>query len=367
MSHPKGPPYASPLATVGGIPSIIPDIPICAVILATYVASAATNMTVFQLNNRKHHVKFIPTVLLFGFSMARIATMSLRIATAVHSKNIRLSLASTIFTNAGVLILYVENLIFAQRILRAERPHLGWNKFLRIVTKVLYSLIGAVLIMVITAVILMAYTLNRSTLSSCRDVLLAATTYLLFFATLPIFHLIAASIPSKLTATPEPLGRIGNTTSTTKKKALVTTTSLLILILAGFKTGTAYEPARPKSNPAWYDSKAAFYCFTFFIEMIVLWIMTLSRVDKLFWVPNGCKQAGDYTHLRGEYAHSDLETERERGSESEGWLVDDEKVELKSRMRMNYYNIFLTLVQIAILSTSTHVRIATIVDHQIWY
>lgn len=331
MEQPKGPPYASPLATVGGIPSILPDIPICAVILATYVASAATNMTVFQLNNRKYHVKFLPTILLFGFSMARIATMSLRIATAVHPENLRLSLASNIFTNAGVLILYVENQIFAQRILRAERPHLGWNKFLRIVTKVLYSLIGGVLAMVITAVILMAYSLNRSTLSSCRDVLLAATTYLLFFATLPIFHLIAASLPSKVTATAEPLGRIGNTTSMTKKKALIATTSILIIILAGFKTGTAYEPGRPKTNPAWYDSKPAFYCFEFVIEMIVLWMMTLSRVDKLFWVPNGCKQPGDYTHLRSanDYVDDGAETLRTRGSESDGWLVDAEKDEIK--------------------------------------
>lgn len=307
------------MAAVGGIPAVLPDIPVCGVILATYVASAVTNMTIFQLNNRKHHVKFIPTVLLFGFSMARIATMSIRIATAVHPQNVRLSLASNIFANAGVLILYVENLLFAQRILRAERPHLGWNKILRIVTKVLYSLIGAVLIMVITAVILSAYTLNRSRLSSCRDVLLTATTYLLFFATLPIFHLIAASLPSRTASTAEPLGRIGNATSMTYKKVLVTTTSLLIITLAGFKTGAAYMPGRPKSDPAWYDSKAAFYCFEFVIEMIVLWMLTLSRVDKLFWVPNGCKKAGDYTYRRCQFVWDEKKKYAEGASDSESW------------------------------------------------
>lgn len=77
--------------------------------------------------------------------------------------------------------------------------------------------------------------------------------------------------------------------------------------------------------------------------MIVLWVLTLSRVDKLFWVPNGCKGPGDYTHLRtmddsvaestdrstGGSVIDGEEKERERGSESEAWLVDVEKDEVK--------------------------------------
>ena len=83
----------------------------------------------------------------------------------------------------------------------------------------------------------------------------------------------------------------------TTKKIIVTISTLLSIIITGFKLGTAYMPPRLASDPAWYHSKAAFYCFNFVLEVMILALLTISRIDKLFWVPDGSKGPGDYTSL----------------------------------------------------------------------
>ena len=82
-----------------------------------------------------------------------------------------------------------------------------------------------------------------------------------------------------------------------KKKLIVLVVGCLCVTIAGFKTGSAYMPPRPISNPAWYHSKPAFYIFNFGIEISVLCVLTFTRVDKLFYVPNGSSKPGDYTYL----------------------------------------------------------------------
>jgi len=70
-----GGPYPSNTAGMGGVPTITPDIPICAVFIVIYLSFAATNMTIFQINKRRQH-KFVLSGLMFGFCMARTVTNS---------------------------------------------------------------------------------------------------------------------------------------------------------------------------------------------------------------------------------------------------------------------------------------------------
>lgn len=304
MSQQTGPPYASPFAVIGGTPTSSLDVPVCSVFLAIYLGFALTNMSIYQLNTRRYHITFRLSLLVFGFSMARILTMILRIVWAERSDNLRLMIASNIFTNAGILVIFILNLFLAQRILRAEQPHLGWSKALRTMCKVLYALIGGVVVMIITAGVLSFYTRNTRTLKACRDIQLAATTYLFVFTTLPIFHVAAAhSLPKS--AARESFGR--GHTGVAMKKSIVTVASLLSITAIGFKLGTAYMSPRLKSDPAWYHSKAAFYCFNFLIEIVILALLTVSRIDRLFWVPDGSKESGDYTKL------AQVSTGREKG------------------------------------------------------
>ncbi|KAL4758328.1 uncharacterized protein BDW70DRAFT_170411 [Aspergillus foveolatus] len=287
----RGGPYASPTAGMGGLPSNNPDTIVCAVLLAIYVGFAVINMTILQRNNKRKH-KFILSGMLFGFCMARITTLVLRIVWANRQHNVRLAIAANVFVNAGVLLVYIINLILAQRILRAKQPHIGWHPIARIGSKVFYYLIPAALIMVITAIVVSSYSLNPGTRSDCRDVQLAAITYLLIFTCLPLLHIVPAVLLPQ-SKQEESFGQ----GSMFAKVIVVTVSTCLCILIAGFKAGTLWSPARPISNPAWYHSKAAFYVFNFALEIMILGLLTFSRIDKRFHIPNGSTKPGDYSRM----------------------------------------------------------------------
>ncbi|KAF9887209.1 hypothetical protein FE257_010463 [Aspergillus nanangensis] len=280
-----------PPASLGGIPSVLPDIPICAVFLVLYVSFAATNMTIFQRNKRRGH-KFVLSVLLFGFSMARITTLVLRIVWATRNQNSSLAIAANIFVNAGILIVYIINVILGQRILRGKQPAVGWNRGLRIAYKILYASIVGALAMVITSLVVSINTTNLHTQAQCRDVQLAAITYLLVFTCLPLVHILVAFLMPR-SAQEETFGQ----GSLKSKAIIVALSSCICMLIAGFKAGTIWSPARPAFNPAWYHSKACFYAFNFLCEILVLTLLVSTRFDRRFFVPNGCNQPGDYTRL----------------------------------------------------------------------
>lgn len=66
------------------------------------------------------------------------------------------------------------------------------------------------------------------------------------------------------------------------------------LFIAGFRMGLAWSDARLASDAPWYDSKVAFYVIEFGFEIIVLYLLLISRFDKRFWVPNNSIKPGDY-------------------------------------------------------------------------
>ncbi|KAI2776304.1 hypothetical protein F4815DRAFT_361665 [Daldinia loculata] len=312
QQHRSGPPYAPTTAAVGGLPSVIPDVPISAVFIALYMVFAATNMTIFQINNRRGH-KFLPSGALFGFCMARIATLTLRIAWANRQTDIRLAIAANILVNAGILIAYVVNLIFAQRILRAKQPSLGWHIALRTTFKLLYVGIACALIMVITAVVLSMYSLDPYTLRACRAVQLTSSTYLLVFTTLPVFLTAAAYLLPR-----SPIEETFGYGRMKTKAAIVLATACLCILTSGFKIGTAFAPPRALNNPAWYHGKAPFYIFNFTVEILILCVLALSRVDKRFYIPDGSSQPGHYSSDRiGSSSGSvgDITAEKERRHE----------------------------------------------------
>jgi hypothetical protein len=67
------------------------------------------------------------------------------------------------------------------------------------------------------------------------------------------------------------------------------------LFIVSFRTSVAWSGPRPASSPAWYDTKAAFYVILFGFEIIVLYLLLLTRFDKRFWVPNGSNKPDDYS------------------------------------------------------------------------
>jgi hypothetical protein len=290
---PQGPPYLPRTAGLGGRPTTSVDGPISAVMLAFFVAGAVLNMTILQLNRRRSH-KFILSGLLFGFCMARITANVLRIVWASYPTDTSVAIAAQVFTNAGVVLLFVVNLIFAQRILRAYHPQIGWSKPASLAFKFLYFAVAASLIMLITAVVYNFYTLNPHTKQQLRDVQLTGSTFLAILAFLPLPVVgLCLVLPRKA-----PMDKFGQGRMRTKVQ-LLTFTTVLLALGAAFRTGVAFK-IRPANDPAWYHSKACYYCFNYVIEIIVVFSYALSRFDRRFHIPDGSHAPGDYSAHKSE-------------------------------------------------------------------
>ena len=68
----------------------------------------------------------------------------------------------------------------------------------------------------------------------------------------------------------------------------------LLCLGATFRVGTNYKTPRPRTDPPGYFSKVCFYIFNFVVEIIVILLYIIVRVDRRFWIPNGSHAAGDY-------------------------------------------------------------------------
>ncbi|KYK59468.1 hypothetical protein DCS_00598 [Drechmeria coniospora] len=290
LQHVQGPPYPPQGAALGGRPTTTVDVPLSSVFLLLFAISAAAHMTVLQRNNRRGR-KFLLSGVLFGFSMARIVANILRIVWACYPSNPSIAIAASVFANAGVLLLFVVNLILAQRLLRAHQPTLGWSRPLRLAFKLLYAAVAACLVMVIVALVCSFYTLDPEALGRIRDVQLFAVTFLAVLAFLPLpITLLALLLPRK-----EPVDGFG-TGSMRTKILLVLSTTALLCFGAAFRAAVAYI-RRPANDPAWFHHKAAYYCVNYTIEVVVIYAYLFFRFDRRFWIPDGSDRPGDYARL----------------------------------------------------------------------
>lgn len=282
------PPYAPQTAALGGVPTVGVDVPICAVFLALFITGAVSHMTILQVNRRRSH-KFIISGMMFGFCMARITTMVMRITWACRPNSVPIAIASQVFTAAGVVLLFVINVLFAQRILRAQHPNAGWHPIIHYGFIAIYVLIVITLIMIITTVVQQFYTLDANTHRIDRDIILYGGTFYAFISFLPIpLVLISLIIPRKTHVQKFGEGRFRN------KIIILLLAATLLCLGATYRVGTNFKNPRPRTDPPGYFSKACFYIFNFVVEIIVILLYVIVRVDRRFWIPNGSHASGDY-------------------------------------------------------------------------
>ncbi|KAI9809950.1 MAG: hypothetical protein M1825_000383 [Sarcosagium campestre] len=282
-------PYAPTTAVLGGTPSVHTDVPITSIFLVLFILGAIVHMTILQVNLRRRH-KFIMSGMLFGFCMARTITCVLRIAWSKHPTHIPLAIASQVFTAAGVVLIFVINLIFTQRIMRAAHPHFGWHKLANQLLHAYYISIVVTLIMLIVCTVQPFYTLNLNTHRIDRDVQLYGQTYFTIAAFLPVV-LVTIGL---LTPRAPHVDKFGEGRFRSKIRILLLAAALLTLG-AAFRTGINYKTPRPRADPAWYHSRACFYVFNFAIEIAVVALYAILRVDLRFFVPNGARGPGAYS------------------------------------------------------------------------
>ena len=187
--------------------------------------------------------------------------------------------------------------------------------------------------MVIISVVQSAYTLNTNTLRIDRDIQLYGSTYYAAVSFLPIPLIFGGLVvlPRKTKVEKFGSGRFRS------KIVVLLVASALLCLGAAFRCGsvysstslrlnaylslerkadlktnrTTYMSPRPRDDPAWYQSKACFYIFNFTVEILVIFLYLLVRVDRRFWVPNGSRAAGDYSRKEGfEKASSETSIEQ---------------------------------------------------------
>ncbi|KAI9804888.1 MAG: hypothetical protein M1826_004850 [Phylliscum demangeonii] len=282
-------PYAPTTAALGEQPTKKVDVPLSSVFLALFLLGGITHMTILQLNRRRGH-HFIMSGVLFGFCMARITTCALRIAWACHAASVSLAIAASIFVSAGVLLLFIINLIFAQRILRAQHPRVGWHRATSAVFMALYFIVFVTLVLLIFHVVQSYFTQSTKTHRVDRNILIYGGTYFAFIAFLPIpLVLISLLVPRRHGT--EKFGRRGRFRS---KIYILLAAAATLSLGAAFRAGTTIKTPRPRAHPAWYQSKACFYVFNFTIEVLVVYLYAVVRVDLRFHVPDGASKPGDY-------------------------------------------------------------------------
>ena len=283
-----GPPYGSTMAVVGGVPTIGTDIPIAAVLLALFVCSGAAHMIILQLNKRKG-LLFVFSGMLFVMSVLRTVALSMRIVWATHPHTAKIAVASGILTQTGSVLVFVINLILAQRVVRGYHPRFGWHPCTSIF---FYFLIGCVvgsLVMVIVVTVQSVLTLDAGLRNSDRIVQLFAGTYMAVLAFLPLpIVAVAALYPRKSHVEKFGAGRWRI------KLRLLLFGATVATLGAGFRVATGYA-ARPVTNPAWYHGRVCYYCFNFVTDLVVSLTYLFSRFDRRFIVPNGAKGPGDYS------------------------------------------------------------------------
>ena len=90
-----------------------------------------------------------------------------------------------IFVYAGVILLFIANLFFTQRVVRAQHPHFGWSLPFSIALPALIFVIVATIISLIAAVILEFYSLSDSVKVAVRDIQIYGSTLYAIVAFLP--------------------------------------------------------------------------------------------------------------------------------------------------------------------------------------
>lgn len=255
---------------------------------------------------------------MFAFCMSRVGTMVLRLAWATRPKNTRIGIAASIFTNIGVLIVYIVVQLLVLRVFRATHPKLGWNRLLGRTITISYVLLLCAILLTIAFTVLSFYTLNPTLRSIALWVQRGAILYMMMFnVTSLVLLLLSLLLPRA------PANENFGTGSMGSKLIILGVAVSFSVFIAGFRTGTVWSAPRPASNPAWYDTKAAFYVILFGFEIFVVYLFLFTRFDNKFWIPNGSNKPGDYYQVGSDSSTVRKISEQDQVSEQDNTSVQD--------------------------------------------
>jgi hypothetical protein len=282
---------SSPFTSVyptGGIPTDGIDIPASAVLLVVYLGLAIIHGYFFFVKSKR---TFVPQAMIMGFCIARVISMSLRIAWTVDVTSKNIAIASNIFLNAGVLLLYIVNMLLAHRFILTIFPQLPRKKSapFNLVTFVYVGSAIPLLILVVVPGVQLFLTSKPSTIHTDRDILRFAQCYLTVFVSMTVIATIA-SWTIYFTASKKASGlHAGHVTL--RAGILFGAGSLLVWIQA-VKILQTFYTATPETaaSPPWFLRRPILYSGFFLPELLVVIIYAVASIRLRFQMPKAEEQ-----------------------------------------------------------------------------
>lgn len=213
--------------------------------------------------------------------MSRVIACALRIAITYNPQNLKVTIASTVFLNAGPVLVYLLNLALAHRIIQALYPRTRRHASVFYLFMALSLLTVLIVGMVLTAIVQSFFKLNANTHRIDRDVQLAGLTYFAGVSFLPLPLAIYAILPK---------GRRGMLSYFGHHKPeanaiILAAGTLFICLGATYRCATIWSwPVSFKNPEPEYDNMGCFYVFYFTMDVLVIFLYGIGRIDQLFFV-----------------------------------------------------------------------------------
>ena len=154
---------ATPRIIVGGTPTPPLDDAICVVLLLLFFLSALAHFIVLRTNNNKNNKKNPPSSppnFKFAFSgmmcalcLLRCLALAVRMAWASSqsSSSGGVATAATALAQLGTVLIYITNIVLAQRVLRGYRPRFGWRRATTLAFNALLAAVVVALVFMVAA------------------------------------------------------------------------------------------------------------------------------------------------------------------------------------------------------------------------
>ncbi|KAK4040437.1 hypothetical protein C8A01DRAFT_35579 [Parachaetomium inaequale] len=270
------PPFALNEAQPGGIPTPLPDTPLTIIFLLLFTLALILSLLAHHLDLKPPRPPRLLPSLVMTFTLTCLGALATRLAWTYNPTNLHLEIASTILTRAAPILLLNANLLLARRFLRDYA---------------LAAIFCAVasLVMGVSVQAGAYYTREERGLREGREIGLVADCIRVAVAVVPV---VAVGVGGWVF--PCPVRELGERERARfrARRGMVCGVGALLTVEEGFWTGVAFE-GRGVGSRAWFLSRAAFYCFGFLVEVVVVYWFLAARVDSRFRLrPRGARKTG---------------------------------------------------------------------------
>lgn len=187
------------------------------------------------------------------------------------------------------MVLFAVNVLFTQRIVRAVHPNFGWSKPANTFFLLVLVSVPIIIINNIIFVILLFFTQTEKTINIARGFLLLGAVWTMLLSIFPVIVVgLATTIPSSMPVEKFGAGRF-------RSKIVLLLFASLTLFVGAITRLLSDLQEHSAENPGEVNSKKTFYTTGFMLEIIVVVVYAVGRVDLRFWIPDGSSGPGDYS------------------------------------------------------------------------